>query len=121
MVKKSVKKKVAKKKPVKKKIAKKSVRKKAVKKVVKSAEKKAVEIGRVTHFFDHVSVAVVEIKNPLRVGEKIRVKGATTDFEQKVASMQIDHDKIEKAKKGDAIGLKVKGKVRPNDAVYLVD
>ncbi|MAG07516.1 translation elongation factor-like protein [Candidatus Pacearchaeota archaeon] len=79
------------------------------------------EIGTVTHFFDKVSVAVIELSVGLKVGDKIQIKGSTTDFTQKVASMQVEHEKLDKAKKGDAIGLKVKERVRPNDKVFLVD
>lgn len=79
------------------------------------------EIGRVTHFFDKVGVAVVEVGKALNVGDKIRIKGMTTDFEQLIDSMQIEHEQIKKAKKGDAIGMKVKDRVRPNDLVYLVE
>lgn len=78
------------------------------------------EIGRISHFFDKISVAVIELKAGLKVGEKIRIKGATTDFEQKVDSMQIEHEQIKEAKKGMAIGMKVKDVVRPHDVVYLI-
>ncbi|MBI2124493.1 translation elongation factor-like protein [Candidatus Pacearchaeota archaeon] len=77
-------------------------------------------MGKVTHFFDQISVAVVELAGKLKVGDKIRVKGATTDFEQKIESMQIEHEKVSEAGKGDAIGLKVAGRVRPNDSVYIL-
>ena len=79
------------------------------------------EIGTVTHFFDKVSVAVIEISASLKVGDKIQIKGTTTDFTQKVKSMQVEHKELEVAKKGDAIGLKVKERVRPNDKVFLVE
>lgn len=79
------------------------------------------EIGKVTHFFDKISVAVVELTDSLEVGDKIRIKGTTTDFEQEVKEMQIEHQKIEKAKAGDLIGLKVEEKVRVNDKVYLLE
>ena len=79
------------------------------------------ELGRVTHFFDKVGVAVVEIAKAVNVGDKIRIKGMTTNFEQLIDSMQIEHKEIKKAKKGDAIGMKVKDRVRPNDKVYLAD
>ena len=78
------------------------------------------EIGKVTHFFDKISVAVVELKGKLKVGDKIKIKGAKTDFEQSIDSMQIEHANVKEAKKGDAIGLKVADKVRPNDKVYLL-
>tara|TARA_Y100000310_G_C20037327_1_gene514565 strand:- start:192 stop:446 length:255 start_codon:yes stop_codon:yes gene_type:complete len=81
--------------------------------------KEAKPIGRVSHFFDNISVAVIELSGKLKVGDKIKIVGGTTDFKQPVKSMQIEHDKVESAKKGDAVGLKVKEKVRVNDKVFL--
>ncbi|NQU98693.1 hypothetical protein HQ533_04455 [Candidatus Woesearchaeota archaeon] len=79
------------------------------------------EIGVVTHYFTHIKVGVVEItKNSLKVGDSIHIKGATSDFTQKVASMQIEQEKIEEAKKGKSIGLKVKEHVREHDKVFKV-
>ena len=78
------------------------------------------EIGKVTHFYTHLSVAVVELSGTLKIGDKIRIKGATSDFEQTIDSMQIEHDKIEEAKKGQSIGLKVKEHVRQHDVVYKI-
>ncbi len=77
-------------------------------------------IGKITHYFSNIGVGIIELSDELKVGDTIRVKGATTDFEQEVESMQIEHQNIEKAKKGDTIGLKVKDKVREGDNVYLV-
>jgi len=66
-------------------------------------------------------VAVLELtKGDLKVGDTIHVKGATSDFTQKIDSMQIEKTKIEEAKKGQAIGLKVAEHVRQNDVVYKV-
>ncbi len=81
----------------------------------------AKEIGRISHFFDKASVAVVELSKGLKVGDKVQIKGTTTDFSQKIDSMQVEHEKIEKAKKGQSIGLKVKERVRPNDRVFLAE
>jgi len=82
-------------------------------------EKKEELIGKITHYFDKIGVGVVEIeKGKLEVGDTIHIKGATTDFEQEVESMQIEHEQVSKAKKGDAIGLKVKERVREGDEVY---
>ena len=78
------------------------------------------EIGKATHFFSKISVGVIELSKTLKVGDKIRIKGATTDFEQKIDSMQIEHEKVEKAKAGQSIGLKVKEPVREHDTVYKV-
>lgn len=88
-------------------------------KVVK-AEKEGKEVGKITHYFDQIGVAVVEISGKLKVGDKIRVKGTTTDFEQKVDSMQIEHDQVKEAKKGDAIGMKVADRVREHDKIYVI-
>ena len=76
------------------------------------------EIGRITHFFPKISVAVVELKGTLKVGDTIAVKGPTTDFEQKVDSMQIEHENVPKAEAGQSIGLKMAERVRETDVVY---
>jgi len=87
-----------------------------------SAEKKEGKlIGKITHYFDNISVAVVELSSALKLGETIRVIGGeTTDFTQTIDSMEIEHQKIKKAKKGDAIGLKIKEKVREGYKVYKI-
>lgn len=76
------------------------------------------EIGHITHFFTKISVAVIELSAPLAVGETILVKGPTTDFEQVVESMQIEHESIEKAEAGQSVGLKVEQRVREGDIIY---
>jgi putative protease len=81
-------------------------------------EENVVEIGRITHFFSKISVAVIELKKPLKVGETIAIKGPTTDFEQPVDSMQIEHKDVQKAEAGQSIGLKVAQRVRETDIVY---
>jgi hypothetical protein len=78
-------------------------------------------LARLLIFFDKAGVAVIELEGILKVGDEIQIKGATTDFEQKVDSIQVEHKNIESAKKGDAVGLKVKEKVRLNDLVFVVD
>ncbi len=79
------------------------------------------EIGRVTHYFTRLGVAVVEItSNTLSVGDTIHIKGHTTDLTQKVESMEIEHERIQTAKAGQAIGLKVDEHVREHDIVYKV-
>jgi len=78
-------------------------------------------VGKISHFFDNIEVAVVEITaGVLKVGDKIHIKGGTTDFEQDIESMQVEHESVEKAKKGDGVGLKVGEKVRKGDKVYIV-
>jgi len=85
-----------------------------------SMEEKPQEVGTVTHFFSKISVAVIELKAPLSVGDKIRIQGPTTNFEQVVQSMQIEHEDVKTAKKGQSIGLKVNDRVRENDTVYKI-
>jgi len=80
-----------------------------------------IEIGVVRHYFDRISVAAIEITNDtLRVGDTIHIKGHTTDVTAAVDSMQVEHNKIEAAKSGDSVGIKVPAKVRPQDKVYKV-
>jgi putative protease len=81
-------------------------------------EENLVEIGRVTHFFSKISVAVIELKAPLAVGDTVHIKGPTTDFEQVVESMQIEHKNVQRAEAGQSIGLKVAQRVREKDVVY---
>jgi len=95
--------------------------KKTVKKVAprKAKEKLA---GEVVHYFDHIKVAVIKLKTPLAVGGNIRIVGGQdTDFKQKVQSMEVEHKKIVKAKKGQEVGMKVKEKVRDGYKVFKVD
>ncbi len=75
-------------------------------------------IGQVTHYYGKIGVAILQLDSPLAVGDKLAVVGSTTDLEQVVKSMQVEHQNIEEAKPGDLVGLKVKGKVRAGDAVY---
>lgn len=78
-------------------------------------------IGKVVHYFDKIGVAVIKLDAPLKEGETIRIAGGEeTDFTQEVKSMEVEHQKINKAKKGDEVGLKVKEKVRDSYRVYKV-
>ncbi len=77
-------------------------------------------IGKVTHYFTDIGVAVIELEDTLKVGDEISVEGATTNFTQKIDSMQIEHKNVEEAKKGDSIGLKVTDRVREGDQVFKV-
>ncbi|HKZ94465.1 MAG TPA: U32 family peptidase C-terminal domain-containing protein [Candidatus Bathyarchaeia archaeon] len=83
-------------------------------------EEQPQEIGKVTHYFTKIGVAVVELTAPLSAGDKIRIMGPTTDFEQTVESMQIEHQNVKAAKAGQSIGLKVKEHVRETDSVYKI-
>ncbi len=79
------------------------------------------EVGKVSSYFSHVSVAAIKLSGSLKVGDKVHFKGTTTDFLQKVSSMQIEREEVKEAKKGSHIGIKVSDRVRPNDKVFLVD
>jgi len=78
-----------------------------------------VEIGRVMQFFAKPCVAAIEITSgTLSVGDNIKIKGATTNIEQKVESMEIDRNPVSSASAGQAVGVKVKERVRPHDKVF---
>lgn len=129
MAKKKVKKAAKKTKKIVKKVA-----KKKIKKVVRAKAKKIVKkklktkapalpkekiLGKVDHYFDHIQVAAIKVLAPFKVGELVHFKGHTTDFIQKIDSMQIEHQSVPAAQKGDDIGIKVKERVREHDVLYL--
>gem|GEM_PF-340531 len=87
--------------------------------VVPQKEHLGAFIGKIEHYFTHLSVGILEVHGtPVQVGDKIRIKGATTDFVQTVQSMQLDHQPIQRADKGKSVGLKVTQHVRQHDKVY---
>ncbi|MCM8774026.1 MAG: hypothetical protein NC820_04760 [Candidatus Omnitrophica bacterium] len=77
------------------------------------------EIGVVTHYFGKISVGIIELKDSLKVGDTIHIKGTNDDFTQVVESMQIEHNNVTLGHKGDLVGIKVIQKVHPQDKVYL--
>ncbi len=77
------------------------------------------QVGKVSHYFSKIGVAVIEITDAsIKVGDEIHIKGHTSDFKQKVTSMQIEQDKVEIAEPGQSIGMKVNEPVRQHDLVY---
>jgi ribosomal 50S subunit-recycling heat shock protein len=78
------------------------------------------QIGTVDHFFGNISVSMIKLSDMLKVGDKIRIKGNTSDFTQDVSSMQIDRKPAQEAKAGDLISIKVEQKVRKDDIVYKI-
>ncbi len=100
------------------KLAKKRVAKKGKKSVV--APKKEKPIGVAVHYFSNIGVAVLKLKSTLKVGDRIQVKGFTTNFKQTVSSMQIDHIAVKSAQKEKEVGIRVKGKIRHGDKVYKI-
>jgi hypothetical protein len=127
--KKVAKKKISKKKarPVKK-VAKKkkvTVKKTAKKKKVPAKKNKPVKVkaekpvGKVTHYYNKIKVAVVKFGAPIKVGTRVQFKGATTNFSQAIDSMQYEHEQIKVAKKGQSLGIKVAKRVREGDEIYI--
>ena len=76
------------------------------------------EIGVVSHFFSKIGVAVIDLSKPLSIGDRILVKGPSTDFEMTVDSMQVEHQSIQRAEAGQSIGLKLDQHARERDVVY---
>lgn len=81
-------------------------------------EERVLKVGHITHFFSKISVAIVELSAPLSAGDRLLIKGPSTDFEQVVDSMQIEHANIQRAEAGQSIGLKMAQPVKEKDAVY---
>jgi len=77
-------------------------------------------VGKVSHYFTKIGVAVIELSDKLSVGDEISIEGASTNFKQKVVSMQIEHESIKEAKAGDSIGMKMDDRVREGDQVYKI-
>ena len=78
------------------------------------------EVGIVTHYFGNISVGIVQLNAPLKVGDTIHIKGAHDDFTQTISSIQIEHETLDSAKEGDLVGINVIQKVHPNDKVFIV-
>ena len=75
-------------------------------------------IGKISHFYSRIGVGIIDLKDSLKKGDKIKIKGHSTDIDQEVDSIQINHKDVEEAKKGDVIGMHVNDKVREGDSVY---
>jgi hypothetical protein len=123
--KKPAKKKAAKKKPAKKPAKKKAAKKKPAKKKKLASPKPlgppevdGTLLGRVEDFFAHINVIALTLKAPLKVGDLIQIKGHTTDLKEPVPSIQIEHESIPEAKKGDSVGIKISGVARKRDWVF---
>lgn len=84
------------------------------------ASAEGILIGKIIHYFSHIGVAVIELTDSLKVGDSIRIVGGETDFNQEVDSMEYEHEKIQEAKKGQSVGMKVSEKVHEGYKVYKV-
>lgn len=78
-------------------------------------------IGAITHYFNKIGVAVIELSGKINEGDDISIEGATTNVNQKVDSMQIEHKPVKTAGKGQSIGMKVVDRVREGDSVFKVE
>ena len=79
------------------------------------------KVGKATHYYDKIQVAIVELDSDLAVGDKIKfVRGGEDMFEQEVGSIQVEHNQIESAKKGDVVGLKANQEVKEGAEVYKI-
>ncbi|MFH1771908.1 MAG: hypothetical protein ABH872_03750 [Candidatus Omnitrophota bacterium] len=78
------------------------------------------EIGVVAHYFSKICVGIIQLSDVLKIGDTIHVKGAHDDFSQIIDSIQVEHESVSEAKKGDAAGIKVAQKVHPNDKVFKI-
>lgn len=76
------------------------------------------QIGQISHYYDHINVAALTLTEPLQVGDNIHILGHSTDFQQKVTSLQIEHQAVEEARPGDDVGIKVIQKVHVHDKVF---
>jgi len=79
------------------------------------------KVGEIIHYYDKIGVAVVKVLSPVKVGDKIKIAGHDNEFEQTIASMQVEHESIDKAKKGDDVGMKTNQPVKSGDEVYKVE
>jgi putative protease len=78
------------------------------------------EVGNVVSYFAKIGVAAIELTGALSIGDRIHIKGHTTDLVQEVESMQIEHESVERAEAGQGIGIKARERVRAGDTVYKV-
>ena len=79
------------------------------------------EVGKITHYWSHLGVAGVHLTDALDAGDRIHVLGHTSDFEQDVGSMEIEHDKVQHAEAGQDVGIRVAEHVREHDIVYRIE
>jgi putative protease len=78
-------------------------------------------VGKVTHYFDHINVAVLSLSAAIRLGDSLHFLGHATDFKQEITSLQIERKAVDSAKPGDDVALQVKQRVRPNDGAFKVE
>jgi putative protease len=79
------------------------------------------EVGKVTHYFGKIGVAIVELSDGIKVGDKIKVEGKHTEFEQAVDSLEVEHKPVTEASRGDVVGMKVVERVSEGAKVYKLE
>jgi len=79
-----------------------------------------VRVGTISHIYKKIGVAIVDLSDFLQVGDTIHISGHHTDLTQKVDSIQMEHQNVQKAERGQCIGVKVSGEVREHDIVFKV-
>lgn len=89
-------------------------------KPAKKSESGETEVGKISHYYDKIGVAIIDAKKGVKKGDSLHFKGGKTDFTQAADSIQVDHKPVEAIKKGDSAGVKVEKEVREGDTVYLV-
>jgi hypothetical protein len=79
------------------------------------------EIGKVVHWYDKIGVAVVKLAGPLKVGERIKIRRGDAEFEETVASLQLDYKPVESGKKGQEVAVKLGSQARDGARVFKVE
>jgi len=83
-------------------------------------DKPGKKVGVITHYYTKIGVGIVKFTAPFKIGNTLHFQGHATDFKQTITEIELDHQKIQSAKKGQEVGIKLDQKVRENDTVYLV-
>ena len=80
-----------------------------------------IQVGTITHYYDKIAVAVVEVKNqPLKVGDRVRISGHDKEFKQSISSLQIEHKQVSEVPAGETAGMKLEQAVKEGDRLFLV-
>ncbi|KKQ00904.1 MAG: hypothetical protein UW15_C0038G0003 [Parcubacteria group bacterium GW2011_GWC1_44_10] len=76
------------------------------------------EVGKITHWYDKIGVAVIDLKGALKMGDRVKIKKGEDEFEETISSMQVDHKEVSSAKKGDEVAVKLSQKAKEGAAIY---
>lgn len=82
---------------------------------------KELPVGKITHYYSKIGVGIISLKGKLAVGDKVKIKGHSTEFDQNIDTIEIDHKEVEEAKSGDIVGIKVNDKVREGDEIFIAE